>query len=343
MTARASATPGTTPEIVEPAPRRRPRSDRRALSTSRLRTRPRFRPTTSRKMARRHVTVALSGDGGDEAFGGYGWRYVPHALETRRGARRCRAPGRRSAAWLWRRVAALAAIAASAPAGNVPRESRARSAPAAYYADLCFLKPDATRALLGKRAGTGSVDSPVFERSPSRIAECPSDSAVQRAQYADLKIYLPNDVLVKVDRMSMAHGLEMRCPLLDHRVVEFGVSHPDARRRCRRLSRRRCCASLARRRLPDDMAQRRKAASRRRSAPGWPARTRSRFRDDVLGPDSKSRRHRRYATGRAAVLRASSGQHDHSYALWAVWMLERWARQRQTSGDRQHDHVEGVA
>ncbi len=50
---------------------------------------------------------------------------------------------------------------------------------------------------------------------------------LQRAMYADLKVYLPNDVLVKVDRMSMLHGLEVRAPLLDRRIVEFGFRTAD--------------------------------------------------------------------------------------------------------------------
>ena len=51
---------------------------------------------------------------------------------------------------------------------------------------------------------------------------------MQTAQYADLKVYLPNDPLVKVDRMSMAHGLEIRCPLLDHRIVELAFRIPTS-------------------------------------------------------------------------------------------------------------------
>jgi asparagine synthase (glutamine-hydrolysing) len=106
------------------------------------------------KMAREHVTVALSGDGADEAFGGYGWRFL------------------------------------------------GRDPAAAYYADLCFLKPHDARALLGKSPRRDPSESPVFEQVTRPYRECPSESAVQRAEYADLKIYLPNGPSVKVDRMS---------------------------------------------------------------------------------------------------------------------------------------------
>ena len=109
--------------------------------------------------------------------------------------------------------------------GNV-LENLGRDPAGAYYADLCFLKPQDARALLGKAPTRDPADSPVYEQVTRPYRECPSDSAVQRAQYADLKIYLPNDPLVKVDRMSMAHSLEIRCPLLDHRLVELAFRIP---------------------------------------------------------------------------------------------------------------------
>ena len=105
-------------------------------------------------------------------------------------------------------------------------ENLGRDPAGAYYADLCFLKPQDARALLGKAPTRDPADSPVYEQVTRPYRECPSDSAVQRAQYADLKIYMPNDPLVKVDRMSMANSLEIRCPLLDHRLVELAFQIP---------------------------------------------------------------------------------------------------------------------
>src|SRR5207253_2948223 len=81
----------------------------------------------------------------------------------------------------------------------------AGDAAAAYYADLCFLKPASARALLGLE---GDVRyTALYESVTAPYRRCPSTDPVQRAEYADLKVYLPNDVLVKVDRMTMQHGL----------------------------------------------------------------------------------------------------------------------------------------
>ena len=72
---------------------------------------------------------------------------------------------------------------------------------------------------------------------------------MQRAEYADLKVYLPNDVLVKVDRMSMQHGLEVRCPLLDRRLVELAFRLPESLKQASRTGKH-LLKQVARRRLP---------------------------------------------------------------------------------------------
>jgi asparagine synthase (glutamine-hydrolysing) len=281
------------------------------------------------KVARQYVTVALSGDGADEAFGGYGWRYTPLAMETK--ARRLvpGEPGRKAAAWLGARWPRSQAFPRPLRVGNV-LENLGRDPAAAYYADLCFLKPHDARALLGKPPDRDPADSPVFEQVTRPYRECPSDSAVQKAQYADLKIYMPNAPLVKVDRMSMAHGLEIRCPLLDHHLIELAFTIPTATKLADGQPKS-LLRGLAERRLPEELVHRPKTGF---TAPvgSWLAGPYAdRFRDDVLGPDSKSRD----VVDQARVSQLFSEHlngYDHSYALWAVWMLERWARQDSQAG-----------
>jgi asparagine synthase (glutamine-hydrolysing) len=276
------------------------------------------------KMARQQVTVALSGDGGDEAFGGYSWRYVPHALEEKARAFMPGSAARKAAAWLGARWPRSRAFPRPFRLGNV-LENLGRDPAGAYYADLCFLKPQDARALLGKAPTRDPADSPVYEQVTRPYRDCPSDSAVQRAQYADLKIYMPNDPLVKVDRMSMANSLEIRCPLLDHQLVELAFQIPT-RNKMPNGEPKSLLRSLAERRLPKQILT---LPKRGFTAPigSWLAGPYAdQFREDVLGASSRTRDI--VDTGRVSRLfeEHRGGRADHSYALWAVWMLERWAR-----------------
>jgi asparagine synthase (glutamine-hydrolysing) len=285
------------------------------------------------QVARRHVTVALSGDGGDEAFGGYDWRYIPHALEAQARKLMPAAAARRAAAWLGARWPRSRAFPRPLRLGNV-LENLARDPAGAYYADLCFLKPHDARALLGQAPTRAPEDSPVYEQVTRPYRQCPSESAVQRAQYADLKIYLPNDPLVKVDRMSMAHSLEIRCPLLDHRLIELAFRIPTDRKmpngRPKSLLR-----ALAERRLPQKVLA---LPKRGFTAPigAWLSGPyASHFHDEVLSAASRARDLVDIARVARLFDDHRRGRADHAFALWAVWMLERWARNdTQSAADR---------
>lgn len=276
--------------------------------------------------ARRHVTVALSGDGGDEVFGGYDFRYVPHALEEQARAFVPGDAGRRFVSALGARWPRSRRLPRALRLGSI-LENLGDDAATAYFVDLCFMKPPAARALLGLGASRIPAESPVFEAVTEPYRRCHSASAVQRAQYADLKIYLPNDVLVKVDRMSMTHGLEVRCPLLDHRIVEFAFRIPSARKSSYR-SAKRLLRALARRQLPKELAR---LPKRGFTAPvgRWMAGAAAeRFQSEVLRPSSLISTVMDIRRVRAMFDMHRSGRADHSYPLWAIWMLERWSASR---------------
>src|SRR6185295_19967643 len=167
----------------------------------------------------RHVTVVLSGDGGDELFGGYD-RYVPHP--------RVVAFDRYSPRAL-RRVAAIAA--ARLPHGtrgknflrHVGRNERGR-----YLDAIRFFGADEKPALLTpglRRLIEGADPETQLARHFERFAHLPWASQMMRF---DAETYLPEDVLTKVDRMSMAHSIESRVPLLDNEVIEFAATLPAA-------------------------------------------------------------------------------------------------------------------
>jgi asparagine synthase (glutamine-hydrolysing) len=269
------------------------------------------------RTARRHVTVALSGDGGDETFAGYDFRYVPHALEAA------------ARAWVPEALGpAMTSIGARWPRalrGGAMLENLGRDPATAYYADLTFLKPADTRTLMGLSPDRDPADSPVFAAVTDPYRRCPSRDAVQRAEYADLKVYMPNDPLVKVDRMSMAHGLEVRSPLLDRRVVELAFRIPASRKQVGRQGKV-LLRALAKQRLPGELWRLPKRGFTVPIGSWIGGANASQFHDEVLGANAVVGQHVDLAEVRRRFEANRRGDQNQSYALWAVWVLERWLR-----------------
>jgi asparagine synthase (glutamine-hydrolysing) len=202
-------------------------------------------------------------------------------------------------------------------------DNLSRDAASAYYSDLCQVKPHVARRVMGLSPLRDPSASVVYDAVTAPYRRCASMHPVQRAMYADLHIYLPNDVLVKVDRMTMQHSIEVRCPLLDHRVIELAFRIPVSRK-MPALRGKHLLRQLAQRRLPPGIS---KLPKHGFSAPvgewiGGPCA--GRFHDEVLSPG---------AAVRDLVDTSEIGRlfHDHvrgvanyTSALWTVWMLARW-------------------
>lgn len=282
------------------------------------------------RAAKRHVTVALSGDGGDETFAGYDFRYVPHAFEA--SVRRWIPSGLTPAVgWLGARWPRTRSLPRPLRLGTV-LDNLSRDSATAYYADLAFLKPSHARRLMGLARDGDPAASPVFHAVTDAYRRCPSKDPVQRAEYADLKVYMPNDPLVKVDRMSMYHGLEVRCPLLDRRVVELAFRIPASQKQ-RRGQGKVLLRALARRRLPGEIWR---LPKRGFTAPigQWIAGPNAdMFQDEVLRPNACVSGHVDRSVVRRAFQEHQAGSHDHSYALWAIWVLERWLEQNRRANE----------
>jgi asparagine synthase (glutamine-hydrolysing) len=279
--------------------------------------------------ARRHVTVALSGDGGDETFAGYDFRYVPHVWESRARTFVPGAPGRRLARWLGAQWPRARALPRPLRLGTI-FENLSRDPAAAYFLDLCFLKPPDARALLGLSSSDGAFEGPIYEAVTEPYRRCPSPDPLQRAQYADLKVYMPNDPLVKVDRMSMAHSLEIRCPLLDRHVVELAFRIPAARKQRGRTGKV-LLRELARRRLPAAHATLPKRGFTVPIGEWICGPYRQQFTDDVLGSGSRVNSILDTSVVRRLMAEFQPGMASHAYALWAVWLLEKWLRSQQVT------------
>ncbi|MFU7528361.1 XrtA/PEP-CTERM system amidotransferase [Qipengyuania sp. ASV99] len=177
------------------------------------------------QLAREKVTVALSGDGADEAFAGYRRQIFHHNEERLRALlpKGLRQPlfGTLGRAW--------------PKADWAPRPLRAKSTLLAlaengeegYARGLSVMTPEARGALYSNEFSAALSGFRAEDELIRLMANAPAQSGLDRAQYADLKFWLPGDILTKVDRTSMAVSLEAREPLLDHRLVEFAARLPE--------------------------------------------------------------------------------------------------------------------
>jgi asparagine synthase (glutamine-hydrolysing) len=178
------------------------------------------------RLAKRGVKVALSGDGGDEAFGGY----ARYAHDLKEAALRRHLPG-------WLRRGLLGPLASVWPKADwLPRPLRAKTLltnlalePGPAYANSLTQ----CRLPLRRRLLSGDVLAQLNGHDPGRAvaeshATAPPDDALGGMLAADVATLLPDDFLVKVDRASMAHGLEVRPPLLDHELLELAARIPSA-------------------------------------------------------------------------------------------------------------------
>jgi asparagine synthase (glutamine-hydrolysing) len=263
------------------------------------------------ELARSHVTVALTGDGGDEAFGGYE-RYIAHRL-----SRRLALPGAGAAArvlrWLGRREPRSGANRA----GRL-LEAAATPAPA-RYGQLMEVFPPALRAELW---------NPEFVRDPApawRLLGAPPPDGVSSLQRLDAETYLPGDLLLKADIASMAHSLELRSPLLDYEVLELGVSLPD-RLKLRGLRGKEALRRAFADALPPEVAGRGKSGFGVPLADWFRTELRSLAGDALLGDRVRARGQLRPAVVERLLDEHVSGRADHSHRLWCLVMLELWQR-----------------
>jgi asparagine synthase (glutamine-hydrolysing) len=270
------------------------------------------------KVAREHVTVALSGDGGDETFAGYR-RYVFDVLENR--VRRRLGPTRHL----------LAAVGRGYPKLDwAPRFLRAKSVllnlgadPARAYWNsqtqlarahaLELLDPDVVREL-------GAYDPfDLFHEHYRRPAvDCP----LYRAQYADFKGFLPDQILTKTDRASMATSLEVRVPLLDHRFVSRFVNLP-ADEKVRHGRGKHALREALRGRLPDDVLDGPKKGFDTPLA-SWLRGPLSGALEDALASLPATWFRRDVLQRHLAEHR--SGFRNHAHLLWTLFVLEHWRR-----------------
>jgi asparagine synthase (glutamine-hydrolysing) len=269
------------------------------------------------RITREHVTVALSGDGGDESFGGYR-RYAeavrmhetmdqwPLALfkPLVRWAGGLRAPGARGKALL--------------QSLGLPALDR-------YIQMLTFHTPETLGGLLTEEA-SGRVDLAAPIRALRAVAAgSGTDDYVSTLQYLDVHHYLPEDILAKVDRTSMLTSLETRVPLLDHVVMEHAARMPS-RMKLRDGTGKYVLKAAMRSHLPREILIRPKMGFGVPLGAWFRGDLRDFARDVLL--DSRSRQRgivRPDAVARLLDLHLE-GSRDHSARLWSLMCFELWCR-----------------
>jgi asparagine synthase (glutamine-hydrolysing) len=275
------------------------------------------------QFAREHVTVALTGDGGDELFAGY-----PRYRAVRLGAMFDRLPGplKVVAGDFWRH------LPASARQKSWRRRFKKlvlalRQHPGRRYLNWLAIFDEQRRGALYTDEFLATLpDSDPFSFLAASLAEMSARDPVTAASMADLETYLPCDLMTKVDVASMAHGLECRQPFLDHRVVEFAAGLP-IRSKMPLLTGKRVLRHAFRDMLPRSI--------RRRAKMGFGVPLDHWFRDELrelvndtlLDSRAKDRGYFQGDQVERLIREHQTGQFDHAYRLWALLVLELWHRE----------------
>ncbi len=265
------------------------------------------------RVARQSVTVALSGEGSDEAFTGYPIYFYMKAIEQYRrlpGSLRQRglAPLLRLLGDKARRYVALS---------ELPIERR--------YLGVSFYDLAFKRSLYSRELAEACSPEGVYEALAPYYAETTEQPVEARMQHLDFKTWLPNDLLAKADRMSMACSLELRVPFLDHRLVELAANIPSRHRIVRGQTKhtlKKAMQSI----LPKEIVHRPKMGF----PTPLPALLRGPMRDharDLLDADRLEKRgyfdRRRIRT---MLDQHETGAYDHHRAIWQLMVLEEWHR-----------------
>ena len=269
------------------------------------------------KLAREHVKVVLSGDGGDELFAGY-TRYV---IDRKR-----RGFGLLPSAI---REGIMQRLSVRLPHGTPGRNYLHNVAldPVDRYLDSVSVFTGLNRQLLytddfKKQLGT---DGGVLAEFRALAAQVKTGDPLDQLLHIDSKTYLPGDILTKVDRMSMAVSLEARVPLLDHKLIEFVMRIP-ASMKMSGLQTKYIFKKAVEDLVPEEILNRPKQGFGMPIEQWINEQLRERIRDTLHGFRAGQRDYVNPDYLNVLLEEHERGRRNHSYALWGLFMLELWHR-----------------
>jgi asparagine synthase (glutamine-hydrolysing) len=271
-------------------------------------------------LTRQHVTVVLNGDGGDENFAGYEW--YRKDLLVRRGEVLPLWLRQRLAAWghgmlaarrlppLLRKIAHLATLGALSPARRY-----------AYWME--HFSAEARQQLYTPAFSAEIQDSNPEELFAKLMVYSDTEAWVDTMLETDVNLYLPEDLLVKIDRATMAHYLEARSPFLDHVLMEFVASLPACLKLAHGQQKRLLKAALQDV-LPKTVLKRPKMGFCVPLARWFREDLREMAHDILLAPRSRQRGYFRPQTVATLLQAHDRGEANHAESLWDLLMLELW-------------------
>jgi asparagine synthase (glutamine-hydrolysing) len=280
------------------------------------------------ELARRGVTVALSGDAGDELFAGYR-RYRFHMAAQGMRARIPDSIRQPLFGLLGRLYPKL---------DGAPRWLRAKTTfqelsvdeAEGYYRTVCKM-PDAVRAGLFSRTLSSSLDGyRPADLIRSAMEQAGTDDPMARAQFADIQTYLIGDILTKVDRASMAHSLEVRAPLLDHELVEWAATVP-ADLKIRSTGGKYIFKKALEPYVPHENLYRTKQGFATSLAPQFRGLGAERARKRLASQPFRDSGLFDQAAVAKLLEQHEFGVHDHNQAIWSLLMFEGWLKSVHTA------------
>jgi asparagine synthase (glutamine-hydrolysing) len=273
-------------------------------------------------MTRRHVTVALNGDGGDESFGGYE-RYVANAVAARLDA--IPAALRRGAGALGRRLPDRGSVSSIANKTRRLSSTLALDAPARYGRYMAWFDAEQRRRLYTAdfaRAAELDGDDVIA----AAWAQTSGNAVVDRMLETDIATYLAGDLIPKIDIATMAHGLEARSPLLDHELMQLAASipaHLKVRGRQKKWILRRALRGW----LPDEILDRPKQGFTIPLAAWLRGDLRDWSRDVLLDRETLERGYFEPGAVHRLLDRHDAGADGDAPRIWSLLMLELWHRE----------------